>query len=191
MAQKKINSYLQINMKKVLLVSILITHTLFSQAQKYVAESSAVSFFSHGAIEDIAANNSKSVSIFNVATGDIVFAIPSKDFEFEKSLMKEHFNEKYMETEKFPKSIFQGKITGFQSTLSGAQQAKAVGKLTIHGVTKEIDMPGTVEVVNSKVVMKSKFTVKLADYNIAIPQLLWQNIAEEVEVKIEFTYKAQ
>ena len=191
MAQRKINTYPQINMKKLILVFFLITQTLLSQAQKYVAESSAVSFFSHGAIEDIAAKNSKSMSIFNMATDDIVFAIPIKDFEFEKSLMKEHFNEKYLETEKFPKANFQGKISGFQNTISGEQQAKGVGKLTIHGVTKEIDMPGTVEVVNGKLVMKSKFTVKLKDYNIAIPQLLWQNIAEEVEVKIEFTYKAQ
>ncbi len=182
---------MEINMKKLILVFFLTAQILDSQAQKYVAESSAVSFFSHGAIEDIAADNSKSMSIFDIATGDVVFAIPIKDFEFPKSLMKEHFNEKYMETEKFPKATFQGKITDFQSTITGVQQAKGVGKLTIHGVTKEIDMPGTVEVVKGKVVMKSKFIIKLADYKITIPQLLWQNIAEEVEVKIEFTYKAK
>ncbi|MEK6781455.1 MAG: YceI family protein [Bacteroidota bacterium] len=178
-------------MKKIILVFILVGLSLFSQAQKYTAESSAVSFFSDGAIEDIAAKNSKSVSILNVTTGDVVFSIPIKDFEFEKSLMKEHFNEKYMETEKFPKATFQGKITGFQNTAVGEQQANAAGKLTMHGVVKDIEVSGTVEFINGKVVMKSKFIVKLADYNIAIPQLLWQNIAEEVETKIEFTYKAQ
>ena len=154
-------------------------------------ESSVVSFFSDGAIEDISAHTSKSVSIFNVATGDVAFSIPIQDFEFEKSLMKEHFNEKYMETEKFPKSTFQGKLTGFQTTGAGEQQARATGKLTIHGVTKEVDLPGTIEFVSGKIVMKSKFVVKLVDYKIAIPQLLWQNIAEEIEVKIDFTYKAQ
>ena len=178
-------------MKKILLFLLAASAGILCQAQKYTAESSAVSFFSDGAIEDIAAHNSKAVSIFNSSTGDVVFSIPIKDFEFEKSLMKEHFNEKYMETEKFPKATFQGKITGFTITSVGEQVSKASGKLTIHGVTKDIDVPGTIEVVNGKVVMKSKFIVKLADYSIAIPQLLWQNIAEEVETKIEFTYKAQ
>lgn len=178
-------------MKNLVIVVLLITHSLAGQAQKFSAESSVVSFFSDGAIEDIAASNSKSMSIFNSSTGDIVFSIPIKDFEFEKSLMKEHFNEKYMETEKFPKSTFQGKITGYQITVAGEQQAKATGKLTMHGVTNETEIKGTMEFVNGKVIMKSTFIVKLVDYKIAIPQLLWQNIAEEIEVKSEFTYKAQ
>ncbi len=158
-------------------------------SQKYTAEKSFVSFFSDGAIEDIAAENTKTVSLFNTATGDVVFSIPIKEFEFDKSLMKEHFNEKYMDTEKFPKSTFQGKISGFQSDAKGEQQATASGKLTMHGVTQEVMIPGTVEVAEGKIVMKSKFIVKLADYKIEITKLLWQNIAEQVEVKIEFTYK--
>ncbi len=158
-------------------------------SQKYTAEKSFVSFFSDGAIEDIAAENTKTVSLFNTTTGEVVFSIPIKEFEFDKSLMKEHFNEKYMDTEKFPKSTFQGKISGFQSDAKGEQQATASGKLSIHGVTQEVAIPGTVEVLEGKIVMKSRFIVKLADYKIEIPKLLWQNIAEQVEVKIEFTYK--
>ena len=158
-------------------------------AQKYSAEKSFVSFYSKATIEDISAQNTKAQSIFNTATGDIVFVIPIQEFQFAKSLMKEHFNEKYMDTEKFPKSTFQGKITGFDTNASGVQQAKAAGKLTVHGVTRDIDVPGTVEVVNGKVVLKSAFIVILESYNITRPQLLWKNIAEQVEVKIEFTYK--
>ncbi len=163
--------------------------SLSAHGQKYSTEKSFVSFFSSATIENITAENAKSVSIFNAATGDIVFSIPIKEFEFAKSLMKEHFNEKYMETERFPKSTFQGKITGFQEKGSGVQQATAKGKLTIHGITKEIEVPGTVEIVNGKLVIKSSFIVKLEDYEIMRPQLLWQNIAEQVEVKVEFTYK--
>ena len=158
-------------------------------AQKYTAEKSFISFYSHATIEDIKAENTKASSIFNVETGDIVFSIPIKEFEFAKSLMKEHFNDKYMDSEKLPKSTFQGKITGFQANTTGVQQAKAKGKLTIHGITKDIDVPGTVEFANGKVIMKSSFIIKLDDYEITRPQLLWQNIAEQVECKIEFTYK--
>ena len=162
-----------------------------TMAQKYSVEKSFVSFYSHAAIEDITADNTKAVSIFNASTGDIAFSIPIKEFQFAKSLMKEHFNEKYMDSEKYPKSTFQGKIVGFDSKATGAQNVKATGKLTIHGETKEVELPGTIEVQGTSLIMKSKFIVKLEDYKIAIPQLMWQNIAEQVEVTVDFTYKPQ
>ena len=173
------------------LVSVMMLLVFNAWGQKYSLEKSFVSFYSHATIEDITAENKKAVSIFNAATGDIAFSIPIKEFEFAKSLMKEHFNEKYMDSEKFPKSTFQGKIAGFDNKATGIQNVKATGKLTIHGETKEIDVPGTIEVQGTNLVMKSKFIVKLEDYKIAIPQLMWQNIAEQVEVTLDFTYKPQ
>jgi polyisoprenoid-binding protein YceI len=167
----------------------LILVSQFSVAQKMTVEKSYVSFFSKASIEDIKADNTKIVSLFNVATSDIVFSIPIKDFEFDKSLMKEHFNEKYMESEKFPKATFSGKVSGFTKDVKGEQSAVAKGKMTIHGVSKDIEVPGTIMTEGEKVVVKAVFKVKLADYNVKIPQLLWKNIAEEVEVKIDFTYK--
>jgi polyisoprenoid-binding protein YceI len=176
-------------MKKILFAILILAQSSGLLAQKFTVEKSEVGFFSHATIENIAAKTDKSISIFNVSTGEIVFSIPIKEFQFEKNLMKEHFNEKYMETEKYPKSTFQGKITGYQPQGTGEQQAKAVGKLAIHGVTKDIDVPGTIEVQQGKVVVKAKFIVKLADYEIKIPTMLWKNIAEQVEVTISFTYK--
>jgi polyisoprenoid-binding protein YceI len=140
-------------------------------------------------VEDIAARNEKAASIFNMETGEIAFSIPIKDFEFAKSLMKEHFNEKYMDSEKFPKASFQGIITGYQASASGSQPAKAAGKLTIHGITKDLEVPGTVEIKDKQVFIQSKFMVKLEDFDIKRPQLLWQNIAEVVEVTADFTFK--
>lgn len=160
-------------------------------SQKYTVEKGEVSFYSHAAIEDIKADNKKVSSIYNTSTGDIVFSIPINQFQFEKSLMQEHFNEKYMESDKFPKSTFQGKISDFDPKAKGAQQLKAKGKLTIHGVTNDVEIPGTLEKQGDKLVLKSKFVVKLADYKITIPQLLWQNIAEQVEVSADFVYKQQ
>jgi len=57
-------------------------------------------------------------------------------------------------------------------------------------VTKDIDVPGTVEVSDGKVIAKASFIVKLDDYNVPRPQIMWQNIAEQVELKLEFTYKS-
>lgn len=171
-----------------LFLSMLCAFT--ARAQKYSAEKGMITFFSDAAIEDIKAENSQVGSMFNSATGELVYIIKILDFKFQKSLMREHFNEKYMETEKFPKSTFQGKITGFTPHAVGEQKVKAIGKLAIHGVTKVVEIPGTLEFSGGKAVMKSKFIVKLVDYNIKIPKLVWQNIAEEIEVKIDFTYKS-
>jgi polyisoprenoid-binding protein YceI len=103
--------------------------------------------------------------------------------------MQVHFNEKYMESEKYPKSSFQGTITGFKLAATGKQEVKATGKLTIHGVTKSVEVPGIVEVNGNRLSVKSKFVVKLLDYNIKVPQIVWQNIAQQVEVTIDFVYR--
>jgi hypothetical protein len=160
-----------------------------ASAQKFTSEKGELAFFSDGAIEDIEARNQMVGSLFNVTTGELVYIAKIKDFIFPKTLMREHFNEKYMETEKFPKSTFQGKLVGFSPGTSGEQKVRAVGKINIHGITRDIDIPGTLEFSGGKAKMKAKFIVKLADYNIKIPTLIWQNIAEEVEVRVEFTYK--
>lgn len=162
-----------------------------SHAQKYSTEQASISFFSDAAIEDITAGNKKAAGVFNSTTGDIAYSVPIKEFQFQKSLMKEHFNEKYMDTEKYPKSTFQGKISGYDPSASGIQNVNSKGKLTIHGQTKDVEIPGTIEKQGDKLIMKSKFIVKLEDYKITIPQLLWQNIAEQVEVTVDFTFKPQ
>lgn len=176
-------------MKDLLLFGIIFFLSTEVPAQKFTAEKGQISFFSDAPVEDIEAVNTVVGGLFNATTGEIVYILKIRDFIFPKALMREHFNEKYMEPEKFPKSTFQGKIVGFTLSLADVQKVRAVGKLTIHGVTKDIDVPGTIENVNGKLQLKSRFTVKLADYNIKIPTIIWQNIAEVVEVRIDFIYK--
>jgi polyisoprenoid-binding protein YceI len=161
-----------------------------SWAQKYSVDKSYIKFYSHAAIEDITAENTKASSLFNESTGEVVFSIPIKEFEFAKSLMRQHFNDKYMESEAYPKAMFQGKILGYQPKVTGEQTANAVGKLTMHGVEQNVDIVGTVQKSKDMILMKAKFVVKLADYKIKIPQVFWQNIAEQVDVTVEFNYKA-
>lgn len=156
---------------------------------RFTSEKSFVSFFSKGVIEDIKATNITTTSIFDASTGDIAYLLNSRDFQFEKKLMQVHFNEKYMETEKFPKSSFEGKVIGFNPDLMEEQAVKAVGKLTIHGVTNDVEVPGAIQVVDNGISMRSTFVVRLQDYNIKVPQIIWQNIAQEVEVTIEFLYR--
>lgn len=171
------------------LLAFLLLISIASSAQKLSLEKSKVSFFSKAAIEDIKAENAKTVSILNLTSGEVAFSVPITDFEFDKALMKQHFNEKYLESEKYPKSTFSGKLEGFDASKKSTQQVIAKGKLTIHGVTKDVAVPGTVEWTNDQLVAKSVFNVKLVDYKIKIPKMLWQNIAEEIEITLEFNYK--
>ena len=160
-----------------------------AEAQKYTAEHGEISFFSDGAIEDIRAKNILVGSLVNTTSGELVFIAKIKDFIFPNALMREHFNEKYLETEKYPKSTFQGKLTGFDPATPEEQKVKAVGKLQIHGVVREVDVPGFAQIVNGKISMKATFIVRLAEYNIKIPSVVWQNIAEEIELHVNITYK--
>ena len=159
-----------------------------AEAQKYNSVKGSITFLSDAVIEDIAAENTAALAILDASSRQLAFSVPIIEFQFEKKLMQEHFNEKYMETEKYPKATFQGVLSDFSVTNTNSQTVTAKGKLTIHGVTKDVQIPGTLLAdKNGNVKLQSTFVVALKDYNIKIPKLLWENIAEEVNVKIDFT----
>lgn len=160
-----------------------------AEAQRYRLNSSEISFYSSAPLEDIEAHNKQAQSIFDVETREIAFIVPIKGFQFKKSLMQEHFNENFMESDQYPTAKFEGKLKGFQSDVSGKQKVTAEGKLTIHGVTHNVDVLGEVVVANPQIQMNAKFPVKLADYQIEIPKVVFFNIAEVVDVTVNFTYE--
>lgn len=170
---------------------LLCTISFGVQSQKLVLEKSRIVFFSDAPVEDILAENVKTAGLFNPLTGDIAFSVPIRGFQFEKSLMQEHFNEKYMESDKYPKATFQGTITGLDAGISIAQQVTAKGELTIHGVMKAVEIPGVIERRADEWILKTKFMVKLSDHNIRIPRLVFQHITEQIEVTADFTFRVR
>jgi len=160
-----------------------------SFAQKYKSDSSYVHFFSSAPMEDIEAKNFDGQSAFNLATGEIVFSIPIISFTFAKSLMQEHFNENYLESDKYPKASFRGKIYGYDPAAQVTQKASAKGIMKIHGVEQEMSVLGELKINEGKIEMKAKFPIKLEDYKIKIPKVVFYNIAEIVEVTINFNYE--
>ena len=155
-------------------------------AQKYEVVNSTVKFYSEAPLEDITAINENASGLLEVSSGEIAFLVPIRDFQFEKSLMKEHFNEKYMETEKHPRSVFSGRIQGWNRDNPGEQRVTADGKLTIHGITNNVNVSGTIRKRGDRILIHAEFVVLLEDYDIDRPQIMWQNIAEEIEVTVEF-----
>lgn len=160
-------------------------------AQKYRLTNSEVSFFSEAPLENIEAHNKETNSIFDVTTGEIAFIVPIKGFQFEKSLMQEHFNENYLESDKYPNGTFKGKVSGYDLEKSGEQSAVAEGDLTIHGITQKIRIEGKMLIQNGKVTLNATFPVKLVDHDIDIPKVVFYNIAEEVDVTVKLEYESQ
>lgn len=156
--------------------------------QRFSAKNSSIAFYSDGILEDITAVNRNVTSIFDVGTGDVAFLMNVNDFQFANKLMQAHFNEKYMETDKFPKASFQGTVTGFSITQRGTQPVRATGKLTLHGVTREVQIPGSIEVADNKLTIKATFIITLADYDITVPRVVWEKVAQQVEVTVESGY---
>ena len=178
---------------KILLIAIIagISHSVM--AQKLISKNGHINFFSHTAIEDIDADNNQAVSIFDPVSGNLQFSLLIKSFEFQKKLMQEHFNENYMESDIYPKATFNGKIEDISAVnfnTDGEYPVQVSGDMTIHGVTKKINTPGTITVKSGGVTATSKFIVLPEDYNIAIPDLVKDRIAKEIEVSVDVTYNS-
>ena len=178
-------------MKKLLLVAALALMSLpgYVNAQgKYFTREGRIQFNSKSTVEKIEGVNKKVTSIIDSETGQMEFSILMKAFEFEKALMQEHFNENYVESTKFPKAGFKGSIVNNSDvkwTVDGTYPVKVQGKMTIHGVTKDLTTDGTIEVKAGKVIAKSKFIILLKDYNIEIPKLVQDKITEDVIVLVD------
>ena len=166
--------------------------TLPASAQKYMTRSGHVWFYSHTPVEDIKAHNYQTSSILVPSSGDLAFSMLIKGFQFEKALMQEHFNEKYMESEKYPKATFKGKIVDIdQLNLSEegtTHSVKVKGSLSIHGVTKEIESMATLKIEKDKINATADFKLLLSDYAIKIPGVVRDNIAESIDVHVIMDY---
>jgi len=177
---------------KITIILILLALGLQSiRAQKLVSRTSYIWFSASTPLEDIVAHNRQAVSILDPATGSLAFNLLVKSFEFKIALMQEHFNENYLESDKYPKSAFQGKINNnadINYKKDGTYQAEVSGDLTIHDVTHPVTAKGTIEVKGGVVTARSKFIVKPADYKITIPSVVEDKIAKEVEVNVESRY---
>lgn len=172
---------------------LLLFVVMVTQGQPlYVSKTNTTSFFAGTAVEDIDATNTKAVSLLNVNTGELSISIPNKEFHFKRALMEEHFNENYMESGKYPKSEFKGKIKNPEQYNFGSSTPFVVsvtGNLTIHGVAKERTIEVTVVNQGGKIEGKANFTIALSDHNIDRPKILWEKLAETVNVTTTFTYE--
>jgi polyisoprenoid-binding protein YceI len=175
-----------------LILAVFSLSALTANAQEYMTRTGHITFSSKTPLETIQGDNNQVSSILNSKTGELLFSLLNKSFEFRQALMQEHFNEKYMESDKFPKSTFKGKITDISKvnfSKDGTYQVEVEGDLTIHGVTKPVREKASLDVKGSEVTARSTFNVKPADYKIEIPSLVKEKIADNIPVLVVMNYK--
>lgn len=154
---------------------------------KYLTRAGRVTFFSASIMEDIEARNEEAAAAIDLGSAQLAFSIPIRSFQFKRTLMQEHFNENYMESEKYPKSTFSGKFTDLSLEtlqLPGSHPVHIEGDLTMHGVTKHIMVPGSLELKEGHILAFAFFMVAPADYSIDVPLLVRDHIAKVVSIRV-------
>jgi len=169
-------------MKKLALVTFAAL-ALNSKAQVYFGEKCSIKFFSETKMENIDAENKVTKPVFSTKDGNFAIQALQTGFMFKSSFMQEHYNENYMESEKYPYAKFTGKV---QETIDyskdGTHNVSMVGKLSMHGVELPRTITGTLTIKGGVIIMDSKFDVKVADYKVKVPSLYVEKIAENIQV---------
>lgn len=161
-------------------------------AQVYYTKNGSISFFSKTPLENISADNNQVISVLNIETGELQFSVLNNAFQFPKAKMEEDFNENYMESDRYPKSTFKGRIANISNITSlkeGIYKVTVQGNLMIHGVSKNITAPATITIKNGKISGASSFKIFIKDYNIKVPSIVTNKIAESIEVNVSCSYE--
>lgn len=158
-------------------------------AQRYFTREGRIKFFSEAPLENIEANTNKALCIVDLGKGQVAVDLLIKSFEFEKKLMQEHFNENYLESDKYPKATFKGEFDVPEDLLAlkeGTYTVDVSGTITIHGVSKPLQTSLDLVVSGEEINTEFEFTAKVEDHEIKIPNLVIDNIAEEILVSANF-----
>lgn len=176
---------------------VILSMLLFGLNKQTIAQSTLITktgeahFYSKAPLEDIEASNNKVTAAIDFSNGDVVVKMLIKDFNFDNSLMQEHFNENYMESDKYPNAIFLGKLKEYEKIdleTDGVYEVTLLGELDIHGVKNPLQTKGQIKIENGKMAADTKFSVMTADHKIKIPRIVIKNIAEKIDVTIKLGF---
>ena len=178
-------------MNKKIVTLLFVLYSVCSFSQKYISRNGSVQFNASTPLEIINPINNHVSSVFNSENGEIVFQMNMISFKFKKALMESHFNEKYVESEKYPKSTFTGKIKDWNSIMldGNNHNVTAVGKIIIHGIEKEIEVKGYIQKNNQNITINSDFGLIISDFEIKIPKLVRDKISKKVKVEVNINLK--
>lgn len=158
----------------------------------FYSQSFETSFFSEARFENIEAVSKKGSSAINISNREVAFKIPIQSFVFDNGLMQEHFNENYMESDRFPYTTFTGRIEeAVDLTTEGSYKVTASGQLSIHGITTNRTVAGVIVVKKGEILLTTSFMVPVADHRIDIPNDKISNISQNISVKVKASYESK
>ncbi|WP_298905017.1 YceI family protein [uncultured Psychroserpens sp.] len=178
------------NKTLLLILLIFINHSSTTPSkEEYIERQGEVSFFSYTSVENIQATNNQALSIFDIKTNEVAVRILMRAFVFKKSLMHEHFNESYIESDLYPEATFSGTIVDFDSSITTEQTRIIKGDFTLKNITKPVEIKAKISKIDEDYSIDGNLEILIEDYNINIPALLSPNISKKIEVTFNFKYK--
>ena len=177
------------NRIRILLFLSIIFFGFNTEPNKYIARQGQVSFFSYTTAENIEAKNNQVLSIIDFSKNEIAISMLMNAFVFKKSLMHEHFNDSYIESDLYPKATFKGKIIDFEPLNTSTQTKMIKGTLTIRDIAKEVEIKTLIKKDKESFVLSGEFEIVVEDFNINIPPIVAPNIAQIISTKFRFEYQ--
>ncbi|WP_026710892.1 YceI family protein [Flavobacterium filum] len=177
--------------KNLTLLLLVITVSAFAQ-DKMITKTGKITFeASVPSFEEVKATNESVSCVLNTKTGEIAALALQKFFRFRIALMEEHYNENYVESDKFPKATFKGIIEKFSATNldKNGKDYTIKGTLELHGKTKEIQITAKISKTDKGIEIKSDFAVNADDFAIEIPSIVSKKVSKKVNIKLDFTVK--
>ena len=160
-------------------------------AQKYITKTGEIDIYSETSLFVIEAKNQKVASILNPENGEIVASTLVRSFKFHEALVEEHFNENYMQSHDFPKSVFKGKIANFSDidiTKDGTYDITIEGNLTMHGETNPVKTSGKLTVKGENISASTVFEISLEAYKIEVEENYKDRINDNIRLTVHFDY---
>lgn len=174
--------------KQVLFFLLFTAYCGAQELGEVIARQGEMSFISYTSVERIEAENDQVLSLLDLNSGEIAMSVLMRAFKFEKSLMEEHFNESYVESDLFPNATFKGVIKDFDAKATGAQTRLVNGFFTLRGIQKPLEFKVIITKIGDKISVNGEVEITVKDYNIKIPSLLSPNIAKNIQVTFNFDY---
>lgn len=161
--------------------------TVSAQSQQYLTQNGSVTFISRAPMLEFEGKSSNLVGLVNVSADSVDFYIDLNTLDTGIELRNRHMRDSYLETAKFPFAEFTGAFSPSFDVSSGSKQnVTAKGKFSIHGVTKEMEIPGTITQINqNEIKLEAEWIIKLSDFNIEIPRVVFYELSEVQTVKID------
>ncbi len=175
----------------IIAVLLFSAYAPFQSELLYKLVKGEIEFRSDAPLETIEAKSESLKGVIDIGKRSFAFSVPIRSFEgFNNPLQKEHFNENYLESSKYPNATFTGKIIEkVDLTQDGTYTIRTKGKLDIHGVAQERILKSRIVVKGERFTLQCYFTINLEEHDISVPRIVYQKIAKEIQVQVKATFE--